>query len=194
MGFFSNLFSGKSYKSPLVVEEEEPVRPNPKHEQILEWLKAHQLLEHFQQFVERPDAFARLTSGMMGWGWEQDFMNLCKKNGLDYEEPQSLNQRFDCTVNGLRVQCKHTSKYPRVDIRNKNKNTKRKYVVSDFDIMALRSMADVYLIPVQSFPTTKLFSSVASPHEESNLLIPGNIDLNNYSYCLNNWSVFNNGS
>ncbi len=155
----------------------------PKNLKLLEWLKAHDLLEHFHQFMERPDAFTRLTSGMLGWTWEQDFERLCRERSLQFEEPPSLNRQYDCTVEGLRVQCKHTSKFPRVDVRNKNKNTKRRYRTTDFDVMALRSCCDVYIIPISFFPTGELGSSDVN-------LIPVSINLNDYGYFKNNWHTF----
>ena len=59
-----------------------------------------------------------------------------------------LDSQYDCWVNGFRVQCKHTSSAEKADIRNKNKTTKRRYRMDDFDILALRSANVVYLIPI----------------------------------------------
>lgn len=150
-------------------------------DEIIEWLRTNGLDEAFSDFIKRPDAFTRITSGILGWTWEHDFKKLCDLNGLSCKLHNELNSSYDAIVNGhVRVQCKHTSAFPRVDIRNKDKTTKRRYKFGSFDVLALRSLDSVYIIPQYA---------IGADMVNGNDCIVPSINLNNFEYYKNNWNI-----
>lgn len=144
-----------------------------------QWFKKHDLLDAMKDFIKRPDAFNRITSGVLGWTWEKDFQKLCKINNIECVECNDLDSKYDCIANGHRIQCKHTSKWPTVDIRNKDKNNNRRYMIGDFDFIAIRSLSSVYIIPQDKLPRDSLY------------VIAGyvNLCLDEYEEYLNNFSI-----
>ena len=114
---------------------------------LIEWLKENNILDDLCNFCTQKNALNRLTSGILGWTWEQEFKKECEKLGYEVEDaPHGAS--YDFIVNGNKVQCKYTSsKKDRVDIRNKNKENGRKYSVTDFKFMALKVNDSIYILP-----------------------------------------------
>jgi hypothetical protein len=145
---------------------------------IEQWLKKHNLFDAMNSFIKRPDSLSRFTSAILGWTWEQDFQRLCGLNGIKCVACGKLDSRYDLIANGYRIQCKHTSKWPIIDIRNKDKNNNRRYLVGDFDFIAIRSLNKVFIIPQDKLPkdSTKVISGYV------------NLDTQKYRVYLDNFA------
>lgn len=113
----------------------------------------------------------------MGWNWEDEFHLLCLDKGLTSEKAL-LGNRHDSIVNGYKVQCKFSADKRKVDIRNKDKTTKRKYRVGDFDFLAVK-VADFGILII---PESELVCS-----KNPGLLI-SSIHVEDYIHCFDDWS------
>ena len=122
----------------------------PQELELLTQLRAWNLVDDFCSFLTRPDAHSRLVTGVMGWQWEDNFQQICELRGLSCKRV-GLNTKYDVLVNGKRVQCKFSNSATRVDIRNKDKNSNRRYSKDDFDFLALRvhPTTSTFIIPVE---------------------------------------------
>jgi hypothetical protein len=116
----------------------------------------------------------------MGWQWEDDFKTECERLGFSCHT-STLNNRHDFTINNLRVQCKFTNASPKVDIRNKDKTSGRRYKKDAFDFLALRvhPMDATFIIPIAEL--------VDVDGERLKQII----DVNEYYSHINNYGVFN---
>jgi hypothetical protein len=146
---------------------------SPQELKIIDWFKSFNLINVISDFVEREDSYTRFVSGIMGWQWEDEFMASCELRDFVCVK-DGLNSRHDLTVNGKKVQCKFSASKDRVDIRNKDKTFNRRYRPGDFDYMALKSLDDVYIVPIGALLTKDLtetrqsvrISEIAHFHEK----------------------------
>lgn len=150
----------------------------PQELEILEKMRAWNLIDDFYLFLTRPDAHSRLVTGVMGWQWEDTFREICLLRGLECANV-GLNTKHDWLINGHRVQCKFSNASPRVDIRNKDKNSGRRYKNDDFEFLALRvhPISSTFIIPI-----SRLIKD-DSGH------LRGSLDVNEFADCLDNFEV-----
>ncbi len=144
--------------------------------EVLVKLREWNLISDLNAFLTRPDAHSRLVTGVMGWQWEDTFRDVCALRGLECTQV-GLNTKHDWLINGHRVQCKFSNASPRVDIRNKDKECKRRYKTTDFEFMALRvhPINSTFIIPVG-----RLLDGDTG-------LLRGSIDVNEISDCLDRY-------
>ena len=120
----------------------------PQELKVLDWLRTNELTNQISDFIQRSDAYTRLISGIMGWHWEDEFKTLCELHGFTCSNI-SLSNRYDLIVNDKKVQCKYTVSTSRVDIRHRGSRlTGGKYKAGDFDVMAIRSRNDIFIVPI----------------------------------------------
>jgi hypothetical protein len=93
------------------------------------------------------------TESESGLAWESRFMRLAKRKGFSVSPAERHDSKYDCIVNGLRVQCKSRKRSPRdmVQLRNTARwsggEQRRAYGRDEFDILALRYDKKAYIIP-----------------------------------------------
>lgn len=150
---------------------------SPQENNVLHWLRTNNLTQDFCNFIARSDAYTRFLTGTMGWNWEDEFHLLCMEKGLTSEKA-ILGARHDSIVNGYRVQCKFSADKKKVDIRNKDKTTQRRYKIGDFDFLALKVVDFGILI----IPENELVCS-----KKEGLLV-NSIRVEDYIHCFDDWS------
>jgi hypothetical protein len=88
-----------------------------------------------------------------GLVWETRFMRLAKKKGYSVSPAERHDSKYDCIVNGLRVQCKNRKRQPtgKVQLRHAARwsggERTKSYGRDEFDILALRYDKQAYIIP-----------------------------------------------
>jgi hypothetical protein len=150
----------------------------PQELELLSKLREWNLIEELNNFLTRPDAHNRLVTGVMGWQWEDNFRTICDLRGLSCTEVR-LGEKHDWIINNYRVQCKFSNAFPRIDIRNKNKESNRRYKKDDFDFLALR------VHPVSStfiIPSSRLI-------EGDTGFLKLSLDINEFADCIDNFEV-----
>jgi len=151
-----------------------------KIEDIDRWLTSHNLVDEFHTAIQRPDAYVRITTGISGWVWEDELKKKCQLQNWSCEDPHGKGLPFDLRINDLKAQCKSTTYTKRVDIRSKKKANKRRYVVGDFDILALRILSPQgnshYFVPAEELV------------EQNDLLRPG-FKLSDYRSFEDKWGL-----
>lgn len=149
---------------------------------IITWLQQHNLESDMLEFIKRHDAFTRLASGMNGWRWQDELLELCKTNRIPASEAKSKSLPYDCVVNFKRVQCKSTCYQERIDIRSKKASTNRRYSIFDFDVLALKLITDkgksYYFVPSEA-----LIDKSNYPY------LSGSIQIADYRHYRDDWSV-----
>lgn len=116
---------------------------------IIDWLRDKSLTDSFTRFLKRGDSYNRFITGISGWIWEDEFIDICKALGYHVYKPE-LNNKYDVCVNGFKVQCKFTADKKKIDLRNKDKNTNRRYYVNDIDFFAIKIINKNFLVPANS--------------------------------------------
>jgi len=134
---------------------------SPQELEILNWFKSNDLTNNISDFIRRPDAYNRFLSGVMGWHWEDEFLSQCKIRGFTCTKA-GLNSRFDIMVNNNKVQCKFSASSDSIDIRNKDKNSNRRYKLGDFHYMAISNIKNVFIVPINALMTQDLTETISS--------------------------------
>lgn len=163
---------------------------------MIMWLREHGIYKCFHDFIDRPDSVNRFTSGVLGWSWEEEFKELCRNKGFKVKEPETLDMRYDCIVNGYRVQCKYTNTdSKRIDIRNKNEQTKRRYTTYDFDVFAIKHKLDIYLIPSNNIKdeNLKIVERQIPLIESIYSVKPASLNIEDFSRFKDNWNYIKTG-
>lgn len=129
---------------------------------------------------------ASLNSQQKGKLWESEFESECAKRGLHVLK---CNGRHDFLINGIKTQCKATDRIEngRVWINNsrpvKANGNHRGYTVGEYEVMALKSLGRIFLIPATSLVSenSNLLADVVSiQHAEQ---FEGNLDI----FIKRNW-------
>lgn len=113
------------------------------------------------QFLDRPDAAGRLMTAMGGFLFEDWLEQTANDYGFSCENVSAERLPYDLVINGHRIQAKSSaSQDGRVDVRPvrpKVGSTVRRYLESDFDILAvhLAAYGEKYLVPVSHFKCTQ---------------------------------------
>jgi hypothetical protein len=116
-----------------------------------------------------------------GKRWEEDFLAMCRDRGLHVGPPGG---REDANVNGSKVQCKAIDRIQNgwIDIANmrpvKANGGARGYLRCEVDVIALRHLGDVFLIPATCLSC-------------DDGTIRGRVKLEQARVFQDNWSAFN---
>jgi hypothetical protein len=117
-----------------------------------------------------------------GKRWEKKFSSLASGKGFSVTSVESKGLQYDSIVNGKRVQCKSRSllKNGSVDLclARRKGNSKKAYLIDDFDVLALRCQCLTYLIPAW-----------AIAHSDG-ATIKNNIKPKDYACFVENWGFF----
>jgi len=121
---------------------------NIKHQEpseiISKWFIDNNLEKQMLLFINRKDSYTRFITGINGWIWEDEFIDICKQKGFHISK-SALGEKHDVIVNGFRVQCKFSANSKKIDLRNKGKNT-RKYHKDDVDFFAIKTIETYYVV------------------------------------------------
>lgn len=153
-----------------------------KDETIIAWIKEKNLRDEFFEFIQRPDAYTRVVTGLCGWRWEEELELLCKQQGFRWKASSSKCAPYDGEINGMKVQCKATCAVKAFDIRCKKKENNRRYTITDFDVLALKVYGktgnQIYFVPADVLRA-----------DGTNLLLM-RIRLDYIVSYLDNWDIF----
>lgn len=132
-------------------------------------------------------AITSMSSHHKGAAWESEFVAIAKSKGLVVDNPSS--GRHDKEVNGMRVQCKCIDEVRngRVCIDNmrpvKANDNERGYMVSEYDVLALKSCGEIFIIPVEELHDTQRKGFCRSK-----------ISIESIKHFKNAWAVFDGKS
>lgn len=158
-----------------------------KIKKISDWLEAYDLVNDMCTFIKRPDAYTRFVTGISGWSWEDQLKKACNLMGLSWEKAESLDRPYEYIINSLKVQCKLTTCVGKCDIRSKNKNNNRRYLIDDFDILAVKvknlSGDKFFVIPSKALVDSK----------KDCTSLKGGINLNLYNKYEEAWGLLKKG-
>ena len=123
------------------------------------------------------------SSHHKGMAWEAEFVCMCEKRG--FSVTKDLPGRHDREVNGHKVQCKQIDQVIRgaVSIDNmrpvKANGGERGYLVSEYDVLALRCSGNVYLVPSEELSDA-----------QRQYFIRSRMVLDDFKHCISAWTIF----
>jgi len=138
-----------------------------------------------ETFVDSVREWAKRTysSHDKGMQWETDFVQMCRKRGLDVRK--EIKGRHDMEVSGYRVQCKKIDQVVNgmVAIDNmrpvKANGGERGYKIIEYDVLSLMCNGSLYLVPVQE---------LQDPCRAG--FVRPRLRLEHHSHHLDAWAVF----
>jgi hypothetical protein len=126
---------------------------------IIKAMKDHGLIDSMYAVLKRPDGIGRLSTGILGFNWEMELVELAKARGMEAVDLSHKNLTFDILINGLKVQAKSTYSRHRMDIRPTKPlvgSHARRYKVGDFDVMAIKTIYGIHFVPAAELHDCKL--------------------------------------
>lgn len=134
---------------------------NDRDQFIIDKLTSFGLADEFHDFLHRPDALGRLSTGVRGFQWETELASMAEARGMEVLNVSNKNKPYDIMINGLKVQAKASRDKDVIEIQPPRRRAcavERRYLVGEFDVMAMKLLQSgrMFIVPAKELEDAQL--------------------------------------